>query len=74
MGQDRRLKKVLVGKPDRKNHAKDGGVGVKVKSKLILGRLGDRVLSGLISVRIGTGGGFCEHADEPSALAPPNFY
>jgi hypothetical protein len=39
MGEERKLYKVLVGKPEGKNHLEDQGIGGKMRSEWILGRL-----------------------------------
>jgi hypothetical protein len=40
MGEERNVYKVLVGKPEGKNHLEDQGVVGKMGSEWILGRLG----------------------------------
>jgi hypothetical protein len=39
LGEERKLYKVLVGKPEERDHLEDQGVGVKTGSEWILGRL-----------------------------------
>jgi hypothetical protein len=41
MGEGRNVYRVLVGKPEGKNHLKDQGVYGRMGSKWILGRLGE---------------------------------
>jgi hypothetical protein len=57
MGEERKVYKVLVGKPDGKNHLEDQGVGGKMGSEWILGRLAWGVWIGFDCLRTGTGGG-----------------
>jgi hypothetical protein len=57
MGEERKVYKVLVGKPEGKNHWKDQGVGEKMGSEWILGRLAWGVWIGFDWVSTGTGGG-----------------
>jgi hypothetical protein len=57
MGEERNVYKVLVGKPKGKNHLEDQGVGGKMGSEWILGRLAWRVWIGFDWLRTGTGGG-----------------
>jgi hypothetical protein len=57
MGEERKVYKVLVGKPEGKNHLEDQGVGGKMGSEWILGRLAWRVWIGFDWLRTGTGGG-----------------
>jgi hypothetical protein len=56
MGEERKVYKVLVGKPDG-NHWEDQGVGGKRGSEWILGRLAWGVWIGFDCLRTGTGGG-----------------
>jgi hypothetical protein len=49
--------RVLVGKPEGKNHLKDQGVDGRMGSKWTLGRLVSGVWSGFAWLRIGTVGG-----------------
>jgi hypothetical protein len=49
--------RVLVGKPEGKNHLEDQGVDGSVGSKWTLGRLVGGVWSGFTWLRIGTVGG-----------------
>jgi hypothetical protein len=46
MGDGRNVYRVLVGKPQGKNHLEDQGVGGRMGSKWILGRWSGRVWSG----------------------------
>jgi hypothetical protein len=39
MGEDRKVYRVLMGKPEGKNHLKDLGVDGRMRSEWILGRL-----------------------------------
>jgi hypothetical protein len=39
MGEERKMYKVLVGKPKGKNHSEDQGIDGKIGSEWILGRL-----------------------------------
>jgi hypothetical protein len=57
MGEERKVYKVLVGKPEEKYHLEDQGVGGKMGSEWILGRLALEVWIGLDWLRTGTGGG-----------------
>jgi hypothetical protein len=57
MGEETKLYKVLVGKPEGKNHWEDQGVGGKMGSEWILERLAWVVWIGLDWLRTGTGGG-----------------
>jgi hypothetical protein len=55
MGEERKVYKVLVGKPEGKRE--DQGVGGKMRSEWILGRLAWGVWIALDWIRTGTGGG-----------------
>jgi hypothetical protein len=60
MGEERKVYKVLVGKPEGRkgDHLEDQGVGGKMgPSECILGRLAWGVLIGFDWLRTGTGGG-----------------
>jgi hypothetical protein len=57
MGEGRNLYRVLVGKPEGKNHLEDQGVDRRMGSKWILRRLVGGVWSGYTWLRIGTVGG-----------------
>jgi hypothetical protein len=57
MGEERKVYRVLVAKPDGKDHLKDQGVDGRMGSKWTLGRLAGGVWSGLNWLRIGTVGG-----------------
>jgi hypothetical protein len=46
-----------VGKPERRNHLEDPGVDETIILKWIFERLDGGTLTGLIWLRIGTGGG-----------------
>jgi hypothetical protein len=57
MGEDRKVNKVLVGKPKgRRSHSEDHGVSGRMKSEWILWRLTAGVRIGFDCLRIGTGG------------------
>jgi hypothetical protein len=56
MGEERKVYKVLVGKPEGKSHLEDLGVGGKMGSEWILGRLVCGVWIGFDCLRAGTGG------------------
>jgi hypothetical protein len=56
MGEERKVYKVLVGKPDGRCHSEDQGIGGRMGSEWILGRLAGRVWIGFDWLRIGTGG------------------
>jgi hypothetical protein len=56
--EERKVYKVLVGKPEGKNHWEDQGVGGKMGSEWILGRLAcGGVWIGFDCLRTETGGG-----------------
>jgi hypothetical protein len=57
MGEERKVYKVLVGKPEGKNHLEDQGVGGKIGSEWILGRLAWGVGIGFDWLRTVTDGG-----------------
>jgi hypothetical protein len=58
MGEERKVYKVLVGNPKERDHLEDQGVGGKMGSEWILGRLAWGVwLIGFDWLRTGTGGG-----------------
>jgi hypothetical protein len=57
MGEGRKVYRVLVGKPEGKDHLKDRGVDGRMGSKWTLGRLVGGVCSGFTRLRIGTVGG-----------------
>jgi hypothetical protein len=57
MGEERKVYKVLVGKPKERDHLEDQGVGGKMGSEWIFGRLACGVWIGLDWLRTGTGGG-----------------
>jgi hypothetical protein len=57
MGEERKVFKVLVGSPKERDHWEDQGVGGKIGSEWILGRLAWGVWIGFDCLRIGTGGG-----------------
>jgi hypothetical protein len=57
LGEERNVYKVLVGKPKERDHWKNQGVGGKMASEWILGRLAWGVWIGFDWLRTGTGGG-----------------
>jgi hypothetical protein len=57
MGEERKVYKVLVGKPEGKNHSKDQRVDGSMGSEWILGRMAWGVWIGFDWLKIGTGGG-----------------
>jgi hypothetical protein len=57
MGEGRNVYRVLVGKPEGKNHLEDQGVDGRMGSKWIFRRLVAGVWSGFTWLRIGTVGG-----------------
>jgi hypothetical protein len=57
MGEERKVYKVLVGKPKKRDHLEDQGVGGKMGSEWILRRLAWGVWIGFDWLRTGTGGG-----------------
>jgi hypothetical protein len=57
MGEGRNVYRVLVGKPEGKDHLKDQGVDGRMGSKWTLRRLVGGVWSGFTWIRIGTVGG-----------------
>jgi hypothetical protein len=57
MGEDRKVYKVLVGNPKERYHLEDQGVGGKMGSEWILGRLAWGVWIGFDWHRTGTDGG-----------------
>jgi hypothetical protein len=57
MGEERKVYKVLVGKPEEKDHLEDQDVGGKMGSEWILGRLAWGVWIGFDCLRTGFGGG-----------------
>jgi hypothetical protein len=56
-GEERKLYKVLVGKPKGKYLLEDQGVDGRMGSEWILGRLAGRMLNGFSWLRIGASGG-----------------
>jgi hypothetical protein len=56
MGEDKKVYKVLVGKPEGRDHLEDQGVGGKMGSEWILGRLAWGVWIGSSWLGTGTGG------------------
>jgi hypothetical protein len=56
MGEERNVYKVLVGKPEGKDHLEDQNVGGRMGSEWILGRLALGVWIGFDWLRVGTGG------------------
>jgi hypothetical protein len=57
MGEERKVYKVLVGSPKERDHLEDQGVGGKMGSEWILGKLAWEVWIGFDWLRAGTGGG-----------------
>jgi hypothetical protein len=57
MGERRGAYRVLVGKPEGRNHLEDPGVDGRIILKWIFEMLGAGAQTGLIWLRIGTGGG-----------------
>jgi hypothetical protein len=57
MGEAGKVHKVLVGKPEGRGHLEDQGVGGKIRSEWIFGRLAWWVWIGFHWLRTGTGGG-----------------
>jgi hypothetical protein len=57
MGEERKVYKVLVKSPKERDHWEVQGVGGKMGSEWILGRLGWGVWIGFDCLRTGTGGG-----------------
>jgi hypothetical protein len=57
MGEGRNVYRVLMGKPEGKDHLKNQGVDGRMGSKWTLGRLVGGVWSGFTRLRIGTVGG-----------------
>jgi hypothetical protein len=57
MGEGRNVYRVLVGKPEGKDHLEDQGVDGRMGSKWILGRLVGVVWSGFSWLRLGIIGG-----------------
>ena len=57
MGERRGVYRVLVGKPEGKDHLEDPGVGGRIILRWIFRKWDVGVWTGLILLRIGTGGG-----------------
>jgi hypothetical protein len=57
MGEERKVYKVLVGNPKERDDSEDQGIGGKLRSEWILGKLAWRVWIGFDRLRTGTGGG-----------------
>jgi hypothetical protein len=57
MGEERKVYMVLVAKPKERDHWEDQGVGGKMGSEWILGRLASGVWIGFDWLSTGTGGG-----------------
>jgi hypothetical protein len=57
MGEDRKVYKVLVEKPEERDHLEDQGVGGEMGLECILIRLAWGVWIGFDWLRTGTGGG-----------------
>ena len=66
MGERRGLCRVLVRKPDGKNHLGDPGVDGRIILRWIFRKWGVGVWTGSSWHRLGTGRGTCECGDEPS--------
>jgi hypothetical protein len=66
MGEGRKVFRVLVGKPEERDHLKDQGVDGRMGLEWILGRVAGEC--GMDSPGSGHGpvAGCCEHGDEPS--------
>jgi hypothetical protein len=56
MREERKVYKVLVGKPEKRDHLEDQGVGGRIGSEWISGRLVGRVWIGFSWFRKVTGG------------------
>jgi hypothetical protein len=56
-GEERKVYKILVGKPMERNHWEDQSVGGKMGSEWMLGRMAWGVWIGLDCLRTETGGG-----------------
>jgi len=57
MGVRRGAYRVLVGKLEGRNHVEDPGIDGRITLRWIFGKLGVGSWTGLICLRIGTGGG-----------------
>jgi hypothetical protein len=57
MGDERKVYRVLVGKPKERDHLEDQGVDGRMRSEWILGRLAGVEWPLLSWLRMGTGGG-----------------
>jgi hypothetical protein len=57
MGEERKLYKVLVGRPKERDRSEHQGVGGRMGSEWFLGRLAWGVWIGFDWLRLGTGGG-----------------
>jgi hypothetical protein len=57
MGERRGAYRALVGKPEGRSHLEDSRVDGRIILKWIFERLGVGAQTGLIGLRIGTGGG-----------------
>jgi hypothetical protein len=57
MGERRGVYKVLVGKPEGKNHLEDAGIDVRIILRWIFRKWDVRAWTGSSWLRIGTGGG-----------------
>jgi hypothetical protein len=57
MGKGRKVCKILVGQLEERDYSVDGGVGGRMGSKWMLGRMAGRVWNGFTWFRIGIGGG-----------------
>jgi hypothetical protein len=65
-GEGRGVYRVLIGKPESKNHWEDLDVGGRITLSWTLGRYVSMGRTGFGWLRIGPMAGFCEHGNEPS--------
>jgi hypothetical protein len=56
MGEERKVYKVLMGRPEERDHSEDQGIGGSMESEWILGRLAWWVWIEFNWLRIGTSG------------------
>jgi hypothetical protein len=66
MGEERKVYKVLVGKPEGKRPLGKPRRRWNDAIRMDLREICCGVLSGFSCLRIGTGGGLCKYGDEPS--------